>query len=38
MTFAEALEATRIHRFAGRTDDRTALSPPGRVAPRIIPV
>jgi magnesium chelatase family protein len=25
MTFAEAIETTRIHRVAGRTVDRTAL-------------
>jgi magnesium chelatase family protein len=37
MTLAEAIETMRIHRVAGRTDGRTAWSPPGRFAPPIIP-
>jgi Magnesium chelatase, subunit ChlI len=37
MTLPEAIATTRSHRVAGRTGARTALGPPGRVAPPITP-
>jgi predicted ATPase with chaperone activity len=35
MSLAEAVETARIHRVAGLTGVRTAVSPPARVAPHL---